>query len=372
MLIYDARHLCNEFTGLGRYSAMLLKALLSHNARPDRIELLLDANTDYANVSGFRPIERLLRPDDIVTRIDAPVFGGRHHVKAGGYVNSRRDALYFYPHFDLPLTLRRPALFVVHDLSPLADPAYLYRQRRLRRFGFKTLLGAALARANRGCIAVSQSTRADILRFVSPRHGKRVRVVPNAACLGPDDADYASITALDLPPRFLLYAGDRRPNKNLRKMIAVFRRLRRDHSYPGHFVIAGSRTNTSFDLDAEVAGDESIHLTGPLPAGALAALYARMECLFFLSTYEGFGMPVLEAAGFNRKIVTSNVASLPEVAPASALLLDPHGEAGHLAAEMARYLADPSPIDNSAHCARFSWKRTAEEIFGLAPMPAAA
>jgi glycosyltransferase involved in cell wall biosynthesis len=355
--------MANEFTGLGRYTLNLLRGLLAHPGRPP-VEVIIDSPGACERAGGFSEIARQLGSRDRLTRLDAPLFGLRHHLRVGAYENSRADALYFYPHFDVPISLKRPALFVVHDLSPLADPHYLHRQRFLRRGGFRALLMQALARPGAECVTVSEATKADIARYISRRRATRIRVVPNAPCVSTAVSN-ASTNHLGLPERFLLYVGDRRPNKNLPKMIEIFRLLRDEHGYPGHFVIAGSRRNFSVDLDALVAEDTAIRLIGPVDEKTLGALYRRMECLFFLSTYEGFGMPVLEAATFNKKIVTSSVAALPEVAPPSALLMDPHASAQILVHRIVQYLADNRPIDNAEHCARFSWTRTAEAIFQL-------
>src|SRR5690606_23854889 len=52
--------------------------------------------------------------------------------------------------------------------------------------------------------------------------------------------------------------------------------------------------------------------------------YKKCDFLSFISTYEGFGLPILEAHAIGRPVITSNVASMPEVAGKGALKVDPY------------------------------------------------
>ncbi len=55
----------------------------------------------------------------------------------------------------------------------------------------------------------------------------------------------------------------------------------------------------------------------------LLATYRQCDMVVFASTYEGFGMPILEAQATGRPLVTSNICSMPEVAGEGACLVDP-------------------------------------------------
>ena len=52
--------------------------------------------------------------------------------------------------------------------------------------------------------------------------------------------------------------------------------------------------------------------------------YESCDLLSFVSTYEGFGLPIIEAQAIGRPVITSNLSSMPEVAGKSALLVDPY------------------------------------------------
>jgi glycosyltransferase involved in cell wall biosynthesis len=57
---------------------------------------------------------------------------------------------------------------------------------------------------------------------------------------------------------------------------------------------------------------------------AMHELYQKCDLVFFASTYEGFGMPILEAQSIGRAVITSTVASMPEVAGEGAVLVNPY------------------------------------------------
>ena len=88
-----------------------------------------------------------------------------------------------------------------------------------------------------------------------------------------------------------------------------------------------------------------------------------MEALFFLSKYEGFGLPIIEAAKQNKKIITSNISSCKEIAPDNSLLLDPAGDVRELASKCYDYLNKKIYINNEQYLKQFSWEKAVEQIF---------
>lgn len=90
-----------------------------------------------------------------------------------------------------------------------------------------------------------------------------------------------------------------------------------------------------------------------------------MNALFFLSQYEGFGLPIIEAAKHNKKIIVSNSSSCGEIAPDSALKVELSKIIEIKAEEIYKYLINQNGIDNTKYLANFSWDKSAKKIFGV-------
>ena len=100
-----------------------------------------------------------------------------------------------------------------------------------------------------------------------------------------------------------------------------------------------------------------------MPEADLPALYSAATAFVFPSLYEGFGLPVLEAMACGTPVICSNTSSLPEVAGAAALLVDPLDTAA-LADALRHVLTDGDLRADLrrrglAQAARFTWTQTA-------------
>ena len=362
-IYFDARQIQNCFSGLGRFTSQILKELLIFSRGQDRlsITILLDKPEVYENNFLLQEALQFLGENSVRYTNVAP-FSFGHHLKISHVVNNSDCDLYFYPHFDPPIFVRKPTIFVVHDLFPLLMKDYILKYRRVKIAYFYLTILSSLIRKNQECIAVSKCTKNDILRFFG-NFDSTIRVVYEGFNL--DSKTTENISPLQTN-RFLLYVGDRRPHKNLNRMIDIFEILSTHHNYPGKFIIVGSPKNYDFDLDAKTKANPKVEVYSNISDRALAGFYDNCESLFFISKYEGFGLPVLEAGFRGKKIIASNQGALPEILPDWGIALKLSNSNELLAEQIQSYLDNQIVINPGKYRLAFNWKTSMKEMFAEA------
>jgi glycosyltransferase involved in cell wall biosynthesis len=363
-ILFDARHIKDIYSGLARYTHSILKALMK-SSDFSRLEIILDKNENYITNPLFHDIQNYKTNKISFVYLDSPLFKMKHHLNISSFVNNSDCDIYFYPHFDLPVLIKKKSIFVVHDLLPLVVDNYILKYKYLKQQYFKKMIALNLSKKNTKCIAVSKSTKNDLLRIIDNKYNTKIDVVYEDSF---EDVVTTEIennnieSVLDL--KYLLYIGDRRPHKNLKEMIDIFKILKYKYQYKGHFIVAGSERNFDINIEEYIKNKDNIKLIGRVSDEELTQLYKNMDCLFFLSKYEGFGLPIIEAAKHNKKIIVANSSSCTEIAPSSAIRVNLDDTVELKAKTINDYLDDRTIIDNSSYIDDFSWDKSAQQIFG--------
>ena len=127
---------------------------------------------------------------------------------------------------------------------------------------------------------------------------------------------------VDLGAPYVFYIGNRRSYKNLPRLLRAFSRS--SLAAEGTLLaVSGSEDSELMSIAQRLHIGPQLRFLGSIPEDRLPATYRGARALAFVSLYEGFGFPVLEAMGCGVPVLTSNVSSLPEVAGGAALLVDP-------------------------------------------------
>jgi glycosyltransferase involved in cell wall biosynthesis len=269
--------------------------------------------------------------------------------------------------FVAPLRWYGPTVITIHDLTWFTHP----EQHMLhKRNYFQRLIPAAARRAHR-IIAITDSTRRDILRILGVPEDKVVTVAYGVDAIFHPADDREQINAVrehyGMPGSYLLFVGMLEPRKNLVRIIQAYGCLKaEDPALSYRLVMAGNRGWGYEEARREVArlGLESdVIFTGPMPHDELPALFSGAELFVYPSLYEGFGLPPLEAMACGTPVITSNVSSLPEVVGDAALLVDPL-DVGELAKAMRRVLSDGElheqmRMKGLKRAKQFTWEETA-------------
>jgi len=139
-----------------------------------------------------------------------------------------------------------------------------------------------------------------------------------------------------------------------------------------HLFLAGGRGWLYEELFAEVARLElvdRVHFPGYVAPERLPFWYNAATVFAYVSQYEGFGLPVLEAQACGAPTLAANETSLPEAAGAGALLVPPD-DVEEIADGLHRLLADDNlraqlSARGLAHASGFTWEQTARETVHL-------
>ena len=349
--------------GIGTY----VRNLVRHLARLDR-ETTYFLFCDAADAATLRDLAQNFVP--VVD--DSAAYGIKEHFSIPFKLKRLGADLLHSPHYVRPLLCPTASVVTVHDCIHLLFPQYL--PSRLHCSYAHFMLGQAVRKSAR-VFTVSEASRADILRFYPDADPERIQVVPNAidpAILEtPSPEEMARVDErYQLRGRFVLYAGNIKPHKNLDRLIAAFGQMKQR---PAHedvkLLIIGEDVARygSLRRSMEAAGvRQDVRFFGFVPERTLAALYRRASVFAFPSLYEGFGLPPLEAMACGTPVVTSRISSLPEVTGGAALLVDPYS-VDDIADGLERVLGDQTFADElrrkgRLRAASFSWERSVKAL----------
>ena len=343
----DAKRIVRNASGLGSYGRNLVNALTDSSDCP---ELVL-----YAPDEGRADLRSQVHASE---RLRFAYSGKRWRLAQdlwrgkGIVADLRRDGIDLYHGLtgELPQGVRRAGIktvVTIHDLIFLRHPEYYHRLDEMlyRRKFYRTLREADRI------IAISECTKRDIL-YYSDYPANRIDVIyQNCSSdfrrTAGDDERAAVRRRYALPEHYILNVGTIEERKNVMLAVKALSQLPRRE----HLVIVGrktSYTNEVMEYAAHHGVDDRIVLLHGVPNADLPALYQMADVFVYPSRYEGFGVPVIEAAQ----------SGLPVVAP---------DDSDAMAAALNRLLADDDERRRvaqlgSEYVRRFEGNRVAEQM----------
>ncbi|GBC78351.1 D-inositol 3-phosphate glycosyltransferase [bacterium HR08] len=270
----------------------------------------------------------------------------------------------------------RRTIITVHDLYPyhLVSVGGTGARIRLRNAVLQWVLTSLREAAH--VIADSEFTKREMVHGLGYPE-ERITVVPlGGDHIGaPSEGEEAlerTVRQLDLPPgaRFVLHVGSCDARKNIGTALRAFSRLRELTGEDLYFVQVGGRFARAHWRAIHQWGiARYVRQRADLPWEQLASVYRAAALLLFPSTYEGFGLPVLEAMRMGTPVVALAAGAVPEVlGDAGLLVLENEAEAFAMAA--ARVLEDGTLRDTLVKRAReraraFTWEETARRALAV-------
>lgn len=244
--------------------------------------------------------------------------------------------VFFTPYDKTPLRAPCPIVMTIHDLLY----QYVSDLTGLRRYLYNALYRiqrGAMARRSASVLTVSQHSKRDICKYygLSP---SKVEITYNAVSdrFNPQiaDADVERVKRkYGIEKPYILNINNFKPHKNPKALLKAFSKLSQGLQDKYMLVMGGKHhpvyTPALTDAISEHDLCEKILLPGIIADEDLPALYKGAELFAISSTYEGFGIPPIEAMACGTPVVSSNATSLPEVIGNAGLLVSPNDIDGY-------------------------------------------
>ncbi|MDR1290926.1 MAG: glycosyltransferase family 4 protein [Planctomycetaceae bacterium] len=289
---------------------------------------------------------------------------------------------YFSPfHTPIPELSIKPSIrkaIVVYDLIPFVHPELLVSNdlylmlQKIANYSTPDLL----------IFTVSENSKRDIIHFCPKITSDQLMVIPAGASshfhFCTDKTKINSVLKkYDIPTDcpYIASIAAQEDRKNFAAVVYAFDKL--CQKYPDKFadlrlVVTGTQTcnqtvkmREAIDSLSDDCRRRFIY-AGYVDKADLPFIYNGASCFCFMSIYEGFGLPVLEAMQCGVPVITSNTSSLPEVVGDAGIMLDPHDVEG-LADAMYRVISDENLrkemiAKGLEQAKKFSWDRCVDLI----------
>ncbi|MEH2040891.1 FkbM family methyltransferase [Nostoc sp.] len=285
--------------------------------------------------------------------------------------------IYQSTHYPLPNNIYfATRIAIVCDLIPILFPEYFTNNSQ-----HQVIEAIDKIDKNDFVCCISESTKQDICKYKPNLNEKQVFVTYLAAdqekfypC---DDRGLIIKTKqkYKIPDQpYLLSLSTLEPRKNIAHVIRCFLALiKKQHIDDLNLVLIGTKGWQYEEIFAEIDRykelENRIIITGYLPDEDLAPLYSGALAFMYVSLYEGFGLPPLEAMQCGTPVITSNTSSLPEVVEDAGIMLDPHDVIG-LCDAIFKLYCEPEYRDKLAkksiqQAQKFTWDKYVEEFIKI-------
>jgi glycosyltransferase involved in cell wall biosynthesis len=292
----------------------------------------------------------------------------REHVLLPLACRRERVDLLHCPKSAIPYFSPCPTVVTLHDLIPLRHPE---TEKFVAQLYWRLQIPIAARRSN-FIITDSEHARQEIMAdfLVAPERIRAIMLGFNPAMLeqrSPAEGK-AILSRYGLPDGYILYVGTIQPRKNIDTLIEAYARLRSGRENLPKLVIVGRKGWLYERLFASIARlglEEVVIFTGFVPDEDLPFIYDGAKVFAYLSFFEGFGLPPLEAMACGVPVVTSDTTSLPEVVGDAGIAVPP-ADTEQVAIALARILDDPAfaaalGARGRARAGLFSWDAAAAE-----------
>lgn len=209
----------------------------------------------------------------------------------------------------------------VINITTVYDFTYEYFRKGLAKYVHVKQKAFAIKKSD-AIICMSENTKKDLMKFYPQIEESKIKVIYNGVGCEfkklQNKEEYLNNEFEILKDKnYILYVGDRNSYKNFSIAVEVLKELK---EYT--FVVVGAKKFNKQEDKIMESIQERVYHFDKIDAQKLNILYNSAFCLLYPSSYEGFGIPVVEAMKSGCPVVSTNISSIPEVAGNSGLLVN--------------------------------------------------
>ncbi len=274
--------------------------------------------------------------------------------------------LFYSPDGFLSLKTDVPSIPVLHDINYEYYPEDL---PKMALWYYKHYTPLFLAKAKQ-VLTVSEFSKQDIVKMYGTDPAK-IDVVYNGADSAytklNEDEKKAVKQKYSQGKDYFLYVSALHPRKNVRRLLEAFDKMKESSGADIKLVLVGPsyfKNSEMMSVYEKMKHKNDVVFTGRLEVNELCKVVGAAFAMAYVSYFEGFGIPIIEAIQCEVPVITSNVTSMPEVAGNAALLVDPFS-VDSIADALLKIYKDVGVRQDLIDKARlrkdiFTWDRTAD------------
>lgn len=241
------------------------------------------------------------------------------------FLHRHKPDIFLAPDSMLSLTSSCRQIACIHDLNFIHQPQHLDLKNRIYYRTFSRLHAKKAARI----ATVSEYTKNDIINtYGIPASHIDVIYLGIQKLLPVSDAEKQKIKSKYTNGReYYFFVGSLHPRKNIKRLMSAFDLYKKQTGSDFCLVLAGNFMWSNTDIKKlyeSLEYKKDIIFTGRVSNEELSQLYGGAYCVTFVPTFEGFGLPIVEAFAMDVPLICSNVTSMPEIADDAAILVNPY------------------------------------------------
>lgn len=341
----------NNPAGIGQYTNSLISKLVE-----------LDKVNEYFTFSSTPMFFPHTKNVVIKWPRSLPFKGIRWMINVSSYAKKHNLDLFISPSNHLFSKLFPRTIQFIHDLGPVKYPQFFSRKGSY-------IYGKGIQMSARNAwqlVTVSQTVKKEIQEYCNKDNIEIKVIYPalNPWIVAPPKEINPD---LNLPAEYILAVGTLEPRKNYLNLIKGFDRFLKDYSGDIKLLIAGKKGwqfDQIFKLVKELNLEEKVVFLGYVANEDLANIYANASASVYLSLYEGFGIPPLEALYFNLPVLVSDIPLFHEIYADKVSYTDAENPA-NIAQAIGKLITEPIKETKEWVNRTYSWEKSAGKLLAI-------